>query len=208
MSVTFRPASPGDAADVVPLIYSSGPAAFDYVFTLPGRVSALEFLHRAFVDGAGEFGFRNHVVGVADGAVAVGAAWSGDANLAFTLAAARQILGCYGPLAGPGVMARGLRVESLIPPPSRSCCYIAHLGVRRELRSQGVGEALIRHLIARGRARGSSTAALDVASTNPRAQALYDRIGFVVARERTSRLTNAAAPVPSHRRMELRLSAA
>src|SRR4051794_5913798 len=118
MSPLFRPATPSDVDDAVPLIYSSGPAAFDYVFNVPGHASAQEFLRRAFLDGAGEFGYRNHVVGVAYGVVvAVGAAWSGASTLSFTLAAARQILGCYGPIAGPSVMIRGIRVESVIPPP-------------------------------------------------------------------------------------------
>jgi ribosomal protein S18 acetylase RimI-like enzyme len=177
------------------------------VFSVPGGLSALAFLRRAFLDGSGEFGYRNHVVGVDhDVCVAVGAVWSGASNFAFMFAAVRQILGCYGPLAGPGVMARGLRIESVIPPPPRACCYVGHLGVQPQLRSRGIGEALTRHLLARGRARGWTSAALDVAVTNPRAQALYERIGFVVARERTSRLANAVARVSNHRRMELRLS--
>jgi ribosomal protein S18 acetylase RimI-like enzyme len=79
--------------------------------------------------------------------------------LAFALAAARQILGGYRAVAGPGVIARGLR-----------------------------------------------TAALDVAVGNPRAQALYERLGFVVAAERVSTLRNAQATVANHRRMELPLA--
>ena len=207
MSPHFRPATPADVDDAVPLIYSSGPAAFDYVFNVPGRTSAQEFLRRAFLDGAGEFGYRNHVVGDAHGVlVAIGAAWSGASTVGFTLAAARQILGCYGPFAGPGVMSRGIRVESVIPPPPRGCCYIAHLGVRPELRSRGVGESLTRHLLAQGQRQGWKSAALDVALTNPRAQALYERMGFVVTRERVSHLTNATTRVANHRRMEFDLA--
>jgi ribosomal protein S18 acetylase RimI-like enzyme len=207
MSLSFRPADPADVDDAVPLIYSSGPSAFDYVFGVPGGISALEFLRRAFVDGAGEFGYRNHVVGVDHGVcVAIGAVWSGASSLAFMLAAVRQILSCYGPLAGASAMARGLRIETVIPPPPRACCYVGHLAVQPQVRSRGAGEALTRHLLAQGQARGWTTAALDVALTNPRAQALYERIGFVVTRERTSRLANAMAAVPNHRRMELRFA--
>jgi ribosomal protein S18 acetylase RimI-like enzyme len=207
MSVEFRSATPGDAATAVPLIYSSGPAAFDYVFTVPGRATALDFLQRAFVDGAGEFGFRNHVVAVEDhDVVAVGAAWTGAATLAFTVAAARQILGTYGLIAGVGVVYRGLRVESVVQPPPKNRLYLAHLGVRPESRSRGIGVSLIRHLLDAGSGRGVDAAALDVAATNPRAQALYERLGFVVTRERESRLANAQATVANHRRMELKLA--
>jgi hypothetical protein len=43
----------------VPLIYSSGPDAFDYVFW-----DAESFLRRAYLDGTGECGNRNHTVAV------------------------------------------------------------------------------------------------------------------------------------------------
>jgi hypothetical protein len=62
----------------VPLIYSSGPAAFDFVFATE-KHSAQDFLRTAFIDGAGEFGFRNHTVAVAKNiVVGIGAAFSGD----------------------------------------------------------------------------------------------------------------------------------
>ena len=209
MQVTFRAATPADADAAVPLIYSSGPAAFDFVFTVPGRATALEFLRRAFVDGAGEFGHRNHVVGVLDGCiVAAGAAWNGTSTLAFTRAAVRQIFSCYGPRAGSGVIVRGLRVESIIKPPTRDCWYLAHLGVPAELRSRGIGAALVAHLLARGRAQGMPVAALDVAVTNPAAQRLYERLGFEVTRLCVSKLSNAQATVADLRRMQLRLAPA
>jgi len=206
MTVEFRPAVPGDARDAVPLIYSSGPAAFDYVFAVPGRSSAPEFLARAFFDGRGEFGWRNHVVGVlGNEVVAAGAAWDGTSTLAFTHAAAVQILRGYG-LAAAGVVTRGLRVESVVQPPNRRCWYVAHLGVRPDKRGHGIGEALIGHLLAHGQRKGHSRAALDVAVTNPRAQALYERLGFAVTGERVSRLSNSQAIVANHRRMVLRLA--
>lgn len=207
-AVEFRPATPGDAGAAVPLIYSSGPAAFDYVFKVPDRSTALDFLQQAFVNGAGEFGYRNHVVAVERGeVVATGAAWTGASNLLFTVAAARQILGTYGPVAGLAVMSRGLRVESVVQPPPKDRLYVAHLGVRPELRGRGIGDSLIRHLVNSGRKPDVEVAALDVAVTNPRAQALYERLGFVVTRERVSQLANAQATVPNHRRMELQLGA-
>ena len=137
--------------------------------------------------------------------VAAGAAWGHRSNPGFALAVARQILACYGPLVAAGVILRGLRIESVIPPPSRGLHYLAHLGVQPALRGQGVGGALIEHLLAQARAQGRAVAALDVAATNPRAQSLYERLGFQVTRERVSRLANAQARVSNHRRMELSL---
>jgi ribosomal protein S18 acetylase RimI-like enzyme len=202
-AVKFRLATAQDAVVAVPLIYSSGPAAFDYVFALPGGSDAQAFLRHAFVDGAGEFGWRNHVVGELEGAVvAVGAGYGGETSPAFTLAAARQILAHYGLRHAPGVIARGLRVERVIPPPARGMLYLAHLGVSPALRGRGIGRALIDELIRRGARQGRHRTVLDVAASNPRAQALYERQGFAVTGERHSALANAQGVVPDHRRME------
>lgn len=199
----FRQATAGDVEAVVSLIHSSGPAAFGYVFAVPGRSDAQAFLRRAFIDGAGEFGWRNHLVGELEGAVvAVGAGFGGESSLAFTLAAARQILAHYGPRHAPGVIVRGLRVERVIPPPARGMHYLAHLGVTPVLRGEGIGRALIDELVRRGVQAGRRRMVLDVATSNPRAQALYERLGFEVTRERASSLTNAQGVVPGHRRME------
>ena len=169
--VRFRAATADDAEAAVPLIHSSGPAAFEYVFAVPGRGDARDFLMRAFVDGAGEFGWRNHRVGELDGRV----------------------------------VARGLRVERVIQPPARGMHYLAHLGVVPDLRGLGIGRALVAHLVEQGRAQGKRRMVLDVATTNPLAQALYQRLGFAVAGERPSTLANARGSVPAHRRMELML---
>jgi ribosomal protein S18 acetylase RimI-like enzyme len=204
-ALAFRPAQAADATLAVPLIHSSGPAAFDYVFAVPNRSDAQAFLHRAFVDGAGEFGWRTHCVATLDGrVVAVGAGYDGGSALRFTLAAARQIFVHYGLRHAPGVIARGLEVERLIPPPTRGMHYLAHFGVTPALRGQGIGRALIEHLIAQTRTAGCTRIVLDVAMSNPRAQALYERAGFVVIGERVSPLGNARGTVPGHRRMEWR----
>lgn len=201
--LSFRPAQPSDVATAVPLIHSSGPAAFDYVFAVAGSGDAQAFLRRAFVDGAGEFGWRNHVVGVIDGAVvAVGAGYGGDTRWPFTLAAARQIFSHYGVRRAVGVVMRGLRVESVIPPPAGAMHYLGHLGVCPSLQGQGVGSALIRHLLQPVAASAESAIVLDVATTNDKAQRLYQRLGFEVVGERRSRLANAHGVVPDHRRMQ------
>ena len=68
MPLKFRPAEPRDAEQAVPLIYSSGPAAFDYAFRRAG-LTAEGFLQAAFVDGAGMFGYPRHWVGELGGYV-------------------------------------------------------------------------------------------------------------------------------------------
>ncbi|HUO95921.1 MAG TPA: GNAT family N-acetyltransferase [Steroidobacteraceae bacterium] len=207
MILSFRPAGAADADAAVPLIYSSGPATFDYVFAPAGADQALRFLHAAFRGGRGEFGHLNHVVALADGAiVGVGAAWDGRATLRFTLAAAAQILRFYGPVGAAGVIARGLAVERVIRPPRGDELYVAHLGVREDCRGRGVGAALTRHLLGCADRARHRIASLDVAVTNPRAEALYARLGFSVLALRRSGLARGDSVVPDHRRMTLALA--
>ena len=202
METVFRPARASDADAAVPLILSSGPAAFSYVFDVPGRGDAGAFLRRAFAHGGGEFGWRNHVVGELDGrVVAAGAAWSGRATPRFTWAALGQVVSHYGVVAGTGVAVRGLRVETIVRPPARDVWYVAHLGVPAELRGRGIGVSLVRYLLELGQSQGYARTELDVAFTNPAAERLYRRLGYEVVAERASSLANDRATVPGHRRM-------
>lgn len=186
MDIRFRPASPADADSAVPLIYSSGPAAFDYVFKRK-RKSALDFLRYAFKDGAGEMGYRNHVVGEREGkVVVVGAAYDGASGFPFFLAAFRQIVGFYG-FDSLSVIVHGLQAEQVIEPPKGALHYIAHLGVEPALQSKGIGAQMIEHLMEEGRKLGKSKTGIAVSAQNPRAQALYERLGYKVVKRSESK---------------------
>lgn len=197
MTLHFRPATPEDVHAAVPLIYSSGPAAFDFIFS-PKPKQALEFLHYTFTDGNGEFGYKYHVVGEVDGkVVAVGTAFDGESTLKYFLAMGRQIISFYG-LQAFSVIPRGLQVESIIQPPKGRLHYIAHLGVDPSMQSKGIGSKLVEHLMEQGRKEGKTQTALDVSVLNPRAQVLYERLGFKLTGQRESKLPG----VPSHNRLE------
>ncbi len=201
-ALLFRAASRADAADAVPLIYSSGPAAFDYVFNLGGPRDAQAFLRFAYRHGAGEFGWRAHRLAEMDErVVAAGAAFDGRAVLRFTMAGALLILRFYGPIRAWGVMLRGLRTETIIRPPRAEEYYLCHVGVREDLRGQGIGARFMRHLLEGLDAQRHRCAALDVAVTNPRAQLLYERLGFTVDGRRSSKLQNRRGRVEDHNRM-------
>jgi ribosomal protein S18 acetylase RimI-like enzyme len=201
-ALTFRAASPADVADAVPLIYSSGPAAFDYVFDSGGQRGAQEFLRFAYLQGGGEFGWRNHRVGEIEGqVVAAAAAFDGRTVLRFTMANALQILRFYGPIRAWGVIGRGLRTEAIIRPPRAEEYYLGHVGVRAELRGHGIGAHFMRTLLEGLDVNRHRCAVLDVAVTNPRAQLLYERLGFAVEARRVSALQNPRGRVADHYRM-------
>ncbi|MCC6794834.1 MAG: GNAT family N-acetyltransferase [Candidatus Hydrogenedentes bacterium] len=206
MEMTLRPATPDDADAAIPLIYSSGPAVLDYIFTSRSKEDVFACMRRGFVRNAGELGYAIHTVAELDGKiVGIGAAFAGDTTLRFMVQGTANIFAHYGPLRAPGAIARALQVEKIVRPPSKHEHCIAHLGVSPEYRSKGIGARIVEHLLEEGRRLKRPAAVLDVSAENPRAQELYERLGFSVTRENASTLRNQHAAVPSHRRMELRL---
>lgn len=204
--IVIRPARPDDADALAPLVFSSGPDAFNYVFSHRTRTSAIEFLQKVLRTTGGEFGYDvHHAVEWRGEVVGACAGFTGEHPVAYMICALKQILGIYGPVAGAGVIVRGLRMEQLVQPPKGPAFCVGHLGVRPDLRSKGIGERMIRYLLDQARGEGRKLAILDVSVKNPRAQALYERVGFVVTGERISKLSNSTATVADHRRMELGL---
>jgi len=204
MNVQIRPARPEDAEAAAPLIFSSGPDAFNYVFSYKTRVDALGFLTYAFACDSGEFSWRyfwlleqeGEVVGTASG-------YTGEDAKGFVFPAIRQILRCNGWLAGAQVIRRGLKIEQIIVPPKRADeYYIGNVGIAPPLQGKGLGQRLFEHLHGEAVRRGAAVCVLDVSMENPRAEALYTRLGYQVTAEKHSTLCNPAGHVPHHRRME------
>ncbi len=177
--IILRPATPDDAEAAVPLIYSSGPAVLDYIFTSNSKNDVFTCMRRGFIRNAGELGYAIHTVAEIDGkVVGTGAAFAGDTTLRFMAQGTANIFAHYGPLRTPGVIVRALQVEKIVRPPAKHEHCIAHLGVSPELRGKGIGARIVQHLLEEGHRLKRPIAVLDVSVENPRAQALYERIGF------------------------------
>ncbi|WP_323844866.1 GNAT family N-acetyltransferase [Microbulbifer magnicolonia] len=204
--INFRPCRPDDADAAIPLIYSSGPAAFDYVFCDSAAHQSLDFLRYAFVRGQSEFGYRQHLAAEIDGKL-VGVAALRDAgqNFAFTVAALRDIVSFYSPAAALRTLVRGLRTERVIRTPKSGEAMLYHLGIDAEHRGGGIGTALIGQIAARARSRSVNRLTLDVAATNPRARELYLRLGFEMQAGRIGKLSSPYGQVCDHTAMSMRL---
>jgi hypothetical protein len=50
-------------------MYSAGPAAYRYTFSVSRELQVLDFLRDAFVKGDGEFGYKDHIVAVDEGEI-------------------------------------------------------------------------------------------------------------------------------------------
>ena len=73
-----------------------------------------------------------------------------------------------------------VRLERPIDPMHRRIvyCYVAEIAVREELRSSGIGAALMRAAEDWGRANGAEFASLDYVAANTRAAGFYERLGY------------------------------
>lgn len=183
MPARFRPCTPADQYDVVPLIYRSGPHTFDFVFSIDYAGQAQDFLHYAYQCDQGQFSHSAHTAITSDNKV-VG---SGCLSLHDTMAHnmwynLKQIVAFYGVVKSLKVLRRGLKVERIIPPPSAEVAYISNLAVAKS--GCGWGSQLIEHFTHQAHSAGVNILALDVADSNHHARRLYERLGFVPHKNR------------------------
>jgi ribosomal-protein-alanine N-acetyltransferase len=68
--------------------------------------------------------------------------------------------------------------------------HINNVAMRPAYRGQGLGTALLRHVLAEGRRLGARRATLEVRASNIGARRLYERLGFYVAGTRRNYYTN------------------
>jgi len=203
MNVNIRQARPDDAQMVIPMIYSSGPHEFDYVFSAGDKLID-DYLLFAFPTPWGGQSHRVFTVATSNNeVVGVSAFYSGGDGLRLNLGNFWNILRFYGPRHLLQVVRRGLQMEAIIPPPSANAGFISQIGVKDEFRGHGIGTLLIQHLVERTQAMGLQKCELDVAVSNPRAQGLYERLGFKVVKENPWPHPDSKIHVPGQRRMEL-----
>jgi len=187
-------------------MYSSGPEAYRYTFSVSCEHQALDFLRDAFVSGDGEFGYRDHIVAVDAGEiVALVGMRSADDSSEYTLAVIKNIFGFYGLIDGLRVMIRGLRFEKIVSPPKKGVLCLHNLGVKESLRGKGYGRQLIAYFLKQAEQQNVRAVGLDVAQTNPRARALYLSLGFEVKSATQGKLSNKYGRGVSHEYMEYSL---
>lgn len=203
MNIRIRNAQPEDIRFAVPLIYSSGSHEFDYIFNVANR-TAQSYISFAFPGRSGTQSHSVHIVAtINDEVVGIGAFYSGREGARHGLGNIWTALRFYGLQNIMKVARRATRIETIIPPADADAGFISQLGVKEEFRGCGIGTAILQHQIDLARSMGLRKCTLDVAMTNPRAQALYERLGFKVVSEHKWNYPDSEIHVPGQRRMEL-----
>ena len=96
-----------------------------------------------------------------------------------------------------------LRLADHHPAPGE--LYVDGLAVAPEARGQGIGSRLLAEIAATARRGGLGFVRLEVVDTNPRAQALYERLGYTVTRVESLRPVQRWTGVGAVISMELRV---
>ena len=202
-AIEIRASQPEDVEAAIPLIYSSGPDAFNYVLKT-NKNGAKEFLHAAFITSGGEFSYDNHFCLLKDQkVVGIGAIFSHERAKKFTIKDIFKIIKFYKWYAFT-IIIRGLKIERIFQLPKKNEFCIGHIGVSEKERGQGLGQQLIEFIMQQTNHKPEEYFVLDVSVKNPRAQALYERMGFKVRRNVISKLKNKHGIVVNHFRMEKR----
>jgi ribosomal protein S18 acetylase RimI-like enzyme len=201
----FRKAQPQDVERVVPLIYSAGPQAIDYLFQCHGKKSQ-DFLRFAFKNGNGFLGYKNHTVATMSGqVVGILAVYNLSAYARLTLGHLWLLRRFYPASNLYDLIARAVHMQSIMPAPGQKMHYVANFGVPETLQGSGIGRGLLDHQYKRARELGRALFALDVSVENPLAQAFYERYGFSVIAE--NQFSGPPGSVPNTRRMTMALKA-
>ena len=202
--INIRPCKPNDVNEATPLMYSSGPEAFRYVFSISEKNQVLSFLSYAFQNGNGEFGYKDHFIAESNGVTLglVGYRKSND-NLKYTVVAAKQIFSYFGFINGLKVITRGLTFEKTVPPPKKGLICLHNFAVNEESRGMGIGSKMIDFIIAKAKTDNYNGLCLDVAATNPKAKQLYLKKGFKVVSIKEANLKNKYGTVCGHETLTL-----
>ncbi len=195
---SIRPALPKDVEGAVPLIYSSGPKAWSFVFQ-EGTTGPFDFLRNAFVKRGNTISYSNHFVAT-KGDMVVGSliVYKQPVFLLLTVGTAFRILSTYGTRAFK-VIGRGLKVEAMIQPPKSDCLYLGHIAVSESERKKGIAKEIMRYAVSANPA--SKKISLDVSVENESAISLYKSLGFQVVVTRS--LPGSPGIVPDHHYMEV-----
>lgn len=199
----IRPARPDDRGAIAALMYSAGPELYDFLYKT-GRVAATDFIAYEFASGRGFCGYRNLTVAVRDGeVVATGSFYDGRRQGDLMRGTVFNALRFFRVRETVPLLLRSGHVDSIVTHPAKDELYLANFAVAPSMRGQGIGDALVQYQLARARASGYRIFSLDVAVTNPRAEALYRRLGLHVVREKQFGGHRPGITVPDQRKMEM-----
>jgi ribosomal protein S18 acetylase RimI-like enzyme len=176
--ISIRRAVPEDAEACAPLILASGPELFAYMMG-SGADRLLDIIRRLFVVPRHAFGYdRAEVASVGDEVVGCLVAYPGSQERSLDARAGAASLHTLTLRELAHALYRMPGFANLVPRLEPSDYYIQNLAVTEKMRGHGIGTRLLTWAEEEATRTGCDRLAIDVVEENPRARALYERLGF------------------------------
>ena len=202
----IRKARKNDLGKIAELIYSAGPELYDFIY-LTTKTNALDYIRFEFESGIGLCGYKNVTVFVKDNiVVGTGCFYSGKEYKKLLAGTLMNMIKFFGPIQVLSALLRSNHVISVIKEPRKTELYLANFGVSPELRGTGIGSRMVQTQIEAAKENGYQSFSLDVADTNPKAEALYSRLGLEIVDFKKFSGRRKGMKVPNTKKMELILS--
>ncbi|MBL4795445.1 MAG: GNAT family N-acetyltransferase [Pseudomonadales bacterium] len=201
--VEIRNAKPNDKGDIAELIYSSGKELYDYIYETENN-SAIDYIRFEYESGDGFCGYKNVTLAV-DGTrvLGTGCFYGGQHYNRLMIGSLKNMFRFFGPIKAWRVLRRSSRVGSVMKVPKKGELYLSNFGVIPESRGKGVGSKMISNKMIIAKDKNYRVFALDVADNNPKAEALYSRLGLEVVE--VKKFSDKRVSMPSVKKMEVAL---
>lgn len=198
----LRQAVAAESDMVAPLIISSGPEMYQFLYQTSGHPTQ-DFIKYEFESGIGFCGYKNVSVIEENGKpIASGCFFTRYDFNRLALGSLLNLFRFYPMGQILPAIRRSLQATSILKTPGPGEVYLSNFGVAEDYRGRGVGQNLIYKVCQSYQSLGAKKFGLDVAVNNPNAQRLYQRLGLTVIQEKKFSATNVHHQVPDCRKME------
>lgn len=206
LEMEIRKARKTDSGKIAELIYSAGPELYDFIY-LTEKTNPLDYIRFEFESGRGLCGYKNVTVFVKDGVVVgTGCFYSGKEYKKLLAGTLMNMVQFFGPIKVLPALLRSNHASSVMKEPRHNELYLANFGVSPECRGTGIGSRMVQAQIDAAKDNGYRIFSLDVADTNPKAEALYSRLGLEIVDFKKFSGRRKGMRVPNTKKMELILS--
>ncbi|MBL4584263.1 MAG: GNAT family N-acetyltransferase [Pseudomonadales bacterium] len=191
---------------VADMMYSAGPEIYDFIYKTDDT-TPVEFIEYEFKSGIGFCGYKNVTLALKDDTiVGTGCFYDGHAYKKLLFGTLYNMFKFYGLFKIWKVLERSGHAGQVMEEPLKKELYLSNFGVSPEVRGTGLGSKMLENKIEFSRNSGYLIFSLDVADTNPRAEALYTRHGLAVVKTKTFKGKREGIAVPDSKKMELVLT--
>mgnify|MGYP001293789480 CR=1 FL=1 len=174
-----RSAEDSDGPIAVPLLLTAGEELLVAIFGQGNTSTALNFLHDAWHQRTGQYGYQQHWVAVQDNeVVGLVTCWHSELGVQFDRDTLQSITRFYGSEQALKIIHRSQELTAELSAPVAHELNLGHLAVHSDYQRQGIGRLLIEFIVQQAKSLSKQTLTLDVELQNIEALQFYIALGF------------------------------